>query len=279
MQAPGPSLSWRDGRSIAELPRLGVPLPARVYDYLLGGKDNYVIDREAGDLLCERLPYAVELAWANRRFLHRVVKLMAENGITQFLDIGPGFPTAPTTDETARRVNPAARVLYADNDPVVVSHLRALRGDDQVMAIHADVRDPDEILGSPAAQALIDFTRPVGLVMTGVLHFIPKECNLREITATLRRRLAPGSCLAVSHVSTTGTAPEWRKAVLDSFPLGSPARPVFRTADQIRQVFGDWPLVQPGLVDIADWQPDNILPMASAPITWLGAMAMAPRRA
>lgn len=279
MQAPGPSLSWRDGCSIAELPRVGVPLPARVYDYLLGGKDNYAVDREAGDLLCERLPYAVELAWANRRFLHRSVKFMAENGITQFLDIGPGFPTSPTTDETARRINPSARVLYADNDPVVVSHLRALRGDDQVMAIHADVQQPEVILGSPAAQELIDFTRPVGLLLTGVLHFLPEECDLREIATALRRRLAPGSYFAVSHVSATGTAPEWQKTVLDSFPLGSPACPVFRTTAQIRQVFGDWPLAHPGLVDIADWRPDNILPMASAPITYLGAVAMSPLRA
>jgi hypothetical protein len=278
MQAPGPSLSWRDGCSIAELPRLGMPLPARVYDYLLGGKDNYAVDREAGKLLRERLPYAVELAWANRRYLHRVVKFMADSGITQFVDIGPGFPTAPTTDETARRVIPSTRVLYADNDPVVVSHLRALRGDDQVMAIHADVRDPDEILGSPVARGLIDFTRPVGLLMTGVLHFLPGECNLREIATAFRRRLAPGSYFAVSHVSSTGTAPEWRKAVLESYPLGSPACPVFRTADQIRHVFGDWPLVHPGLVDIADWHPDNILPMASAPVTCLGGVATTPCR-
>jgi len=279
MQAPGPSLSWRDDRSIAELPRVGVPLPARVYDYLLGGKDNYAVDREAGDLLCQQLPCAAELAWANRRFLHRVVKFMAENGITQFLDVGPGFPNSPTTDETARRVNRGARVLYADNDPVVVSHLRALRGNDRVVAIHADVRYPETILGSPATAKLIDFTRPVGLLLTGVLHFLPEECSLREIATTLRRRLAPGSCLAVSHVSATGTAPEWQKAVLESFPLGSPARPVFRTADQIRQVFGDWPLARPGLVDIAGWRPDNILPMASAPITCLGAVATAPRPA
>jgi hypothetical protein len=256
-----------------------VPVPARVYDYLLGGKDNYSVDREAGDLLCELVPCVVELAWANRRFLHRVVQFMADNGISQFLDIGPGLPTAPTTDETARGVNPAARVVYADNDPVVVSHLRALRGDEQVMAIHADVRQPGEILGSLPAQELIDFTRPVGLVLTDVLHFLPEECDLGEIATALRRRLAPGSFFAVSHVSATGTAPQWRKAVLDSFPPGAPACPVFRTADQICAVFGDWPLVQPGLIDIACWRPEGTPPVAPAPVTCLGGVAMAPRRA
>lgn len=278
MRAPGPSLPWRDGCAIAEVPRIDVPVPARVYDYLLGGKDNFSADRAAGDLLCERVPCAVELAWANRRFLHRVVEFMADNGITQFLDIGPGFPTAPTTDETARRVNPGAHVVYADNDPVVVSHLRALRGDHQVMAIHADVRQPEAIIGSPPAQALIDFTRPVGLVLTGVLHFLPAECDLGEIATALRRRLAPGSYLAVSHVSSTGTAPQWRKAVLDSFPLEAPACPVFRTADQICRVFGDWPLVQPGLIDIAGWRPEGTPPVAP-PVTCLGGVAMAPRGA
>ena len=279
MQAPRPSLPWRDGGGIAGMPRAGVPLPARVYDYLLGGKDNYTVDREAGDLLCERLPHAVELAWASRRFPQRVVKFMAEAGITQFLDIGPGFPTALTTDETALRANPGARIVYADNDPVVVSHLRALRGDDRVIAIHADVRNPDEVLESPAAQELIDFTRPVGLLLTNVLHFLPAECDLREIASILRGRLAPGSYFAVSHLSATGTAPEWRKAVLGSFPLDSPACPVFRPADQIRLVFGDWPLVQPGLVDIADWHPDNVSPMAPALISCLGGVAAAPRSA
>jgi S-adenosyl methyltransferase len=274
MQASGPSLPPLDGYAIAEVPRVGVPLPARVYDYLLGGKDHYAADREAGDLLRDRVPHAMELAWASRRFLHRVVKFMADNGITQFLDIGPGFPVAPTTDEIARRVSPGNRILYADNDPVVVSHLRALRGDDQVAAIHADIRHPGEILGSLPAQELIDFTRPVGLLLTGVLHFLPEECDLREIATALRRRLAPGSYFAVSHVSATGTTLTWQNAVLDSFPPGSPARPLFRTADQIRGVFGDWPLLSPGLVDVADWRPDGLPPATPAPVTCLAGVAI-----
>jgi S-adenosyl methyltransferase len=275
MSASGPSLPWRDGCAIAELPRVGVPLPARVYDYLLGGKDNYAVDREAGDLLCARVPAAMELAWANRRFLHRVVKFMARRGIIQFVDIGPGFPTAATTGEVARRINPGTRVLYADNDPVVVSHLRALQGDDLIMALHADVREPEEILLSLQAEELIDFTRPVGLLLTGILHFIPDDCDLREVMAALRRRLAPGSYVAVSHLCSTGTLPEWREAVQGSFPAGSPARPVFRTAGQIRQLFGDWPLVQPGLVEVANWRPDNIPPVTPAPVMSLGGVAMA----
>jgi hypothetical protein len=264
---------------MADIPRIGVPLPARVYDYLLGGKDNYAVDREAGNLLCERLPDAVELAWSSRRFLHRVVKFMAGNGITQFLDIGPGFPTVLTTSETARTVNPGTRVLYADNDPVVVSHLRALQGNDQVVAIHGDVRYPEEILGSPHTQELIDFTRPVGVLLTGVLHFLPEKCDLREIVTVLCEPLVPGSYLAVSHVSATGTALESRNAVLDSFPLDSPGRPVFRTADEIRRSFGNWPLVQPGLVDIADWRPEGTKSAVPPSVTCLGGVATVPQRA
>lgn len=276
MHASWPLLPWRDGCKIAELPKPGVPQPARVYDYLLGGKDSYAADREAGDLLRKRLPYATELAWANRRFLQRVVKFMAGNGITQFLDVGPGFPTVPATVPIARKFNGGTRVLYADNDLVVVSHLRALRGDDHVMAIHADVRHPEEILGSPPARKLIDFTRPVGLLLTSVLHFLPEECDIREVAAALRRRLAPGSYFAVSHVSSTETALKWREAVLDCFPPGSPARPVFRTANEIRQVFGRWPLVEPGLVAIADWRPDGRPPVAPALVTCLAGVAVAP---
>jgi len=279
MQASGPSFPWRDGCTTPELPGTGEPLSARVYDYLLGGKDNYTVDRAAGDLLRERLPHAAEFAWANRRFLQRVVKFMAGNGITQFLDIGPGFPTAPTTRETARRVHPTARVLYADCDPVVVSHLRALEGDALTLAVHADVRYPEVIFGSPQARQLIDFSRPVGLLLTSVLHFLPEGSDLRGIAAALRRQLAPGSYFAASHVSATGTAPASREALLDSLPPGSPARPVFRTANEIRRVFGDWPLVKPGLVDTTDWRPDNVSLMKRAPVRSLGAVATAPPRA
>lgn len=276
MQASVPPHSRRGGGKTTDQPSADVPLPARVYNYLLGGKDNYAVDRKAGDLLVDRVPYVKDLAWANQRFLQRVVKFMAGNGITQFVDVGPGFPVAPTTDEIARGVSPSARVLYADNDPVVVSHLRALRGDDDVKAIHADVRHPEEILGSPLTRELIDFTLPVGLMLTGVLHFLPKECDLREISAPFRRRLAPGSHLAVSHMSSTGTPAKWRNAALSCFPAGSPAYPVFRTAKQILRAFGRWPLVEPGLVGVADWRPDGLAPKAPAPVMCLAGVAIAP---
>lgn len=275
MDAPRPSPSRRYRSMAAAVLRADVPLPARVYDYLLGGKDNYTADRTAGKLLCDLVPHAAELAWANRRFMHRVVAFMAKAGITQFLDIGPGFPTAPATDEIAQRVNPGTRVLYADNDPVVVSHLRALRRYKHVMAIHADVRHPEAILGSLQARELFDFTRPIGLLLTGVLHFLPEDCDLGEIVAAFRQRLAPGSYLAVSHVSI-GTAPPPEDAILDCFPQGSPARPVFRSADQILRVFGGWPLVEPGFADVTDWRPDDVPSAAPAPVTCLGGVAVAP---
>jgi hypothetical protein len=234
-----------------------IPSPARVYDYLLDGKDNFAADRAVGDQLKSNVPQAVRLAWDNRRFLHRAVRLMVANGVTQFLDIGPGFPASPTTDEIALQAEPGGSVVYVDNDPVVISHTRALLKNARVGAVHLDVREPCLIFESPEVRSLIDLSRPVGLLLVAVLHFLPEDEDLDHIAAALRRRLPPGSHLAVSHMTSTGTAPEWQDAVLGSWPADSPARPVFRTAGEISQVFGNWRLVEPGLADIADWKPDS----------------------
>jgi hypothetical protein len=231
-----------------------IPAPARVYDYLLGGKDNFAADRAVGDQLKSSVPHAARSARDNRHFLHRAVRLMVANGITQFLDIGPGFPVSPTTDEIALQAEPGGSVVYVDNDPVVITHTRALRKNARIGAVHLDVREPRLIFESPEVRSLIDLSRPVGLLLVGVLHFLPKDEDLDHIAAALRWQLPPGSHLAVSHLTSTGTAPEWQDAVLGSWPPDSPLRPVFRTADEISRVFGNWRLVEPGLVNIADWK-------------------------
>jgi hypothetical protein len=253
-----------------------VPAPARVYDYLLGGKDNFAADRAVGDKLKSKVPHAVRVACNNRRFLHRAVRLMVANGITQFLDIGPGFPAAPTTDQMVLKAVPGGRVVYVDSDPVVVSHTRALLKNARVGAVHLDVREPRLIFESPEVRSLIDLSRPVGVLLVAVLHFLPEDENLAHVADALRWRLPPGSHLAVSHVTSTGTAPEWQDAVHASWPPQSPVRPVFRTADEISRVFGDWMLVEPGLVDVADWNPgsrDRRRPSRS--IRCLGGVAIA----
>ncbi len=234
-----------------------IPAPARVYDYLLGGKDHFAADRAVGDQLKSNVPQAVRLAWDNRRFLHRAVRFMVARGITQFLDIGPGFPASPTTDEIALKADPGGSVVYVDSDPVVIGHTRALLKNPRVGAVHLDVRQPRQIFDSPEVRSLIDLSRPVGLLLIAVLHYLPKGEDLDHIAAALRWRLPPGSHLAVSHITSTGTADEWQDAVLASWPPHSPVRPVFRTAEEIGQVFGNWRLVEPGLVDVADWKPGS----------------------
>jgi hypothetical protein len=269
---PPASCDWPDPGTVD----MTIPAPARVYDYLLGGKDNFAADRAVGDQLKSNVPQAVRLARDNRSFLRRAVRLMVANGITQFLDIGPGYPASPTTDEMVRRAEPGGSVVYVDNDPVVVTHTRALLKSSRVGAVHLDVRDPRLIFESPEVRSLIDLSRPVGLLLVAVLHFLPKDEDLDHIAAALRWRLPPGSHLALSHVTSTGTAPEWQDAVLGSWPPGPCARPVFRTADEISRVFGNWRLVEPGLVDIADWKPGSDKRYRPAPtVRCLGGVAIA----
>lgn len=253
-----------------------VPRPARVYNYLLGGKDNFGPDRAVANHLTVNVPHAAQLAQENRRFLHRAVRFMAARGITQFLDIGPGFPVPPTTDEIARQVDPAARVMYVDNDPMVINHTRALLKDARVDVLHLDMREPRLIFNSPKLRSLIDLSRPVGLVVTAVLHFLPEDEDLDELAASFRWRLPPGSHLALSHLTSTGTSPGCQKAVIDSWPDGAAVRPVFRTAEEISRVFGDWELVEPGLVDVADWRPTARRPEPrGTDIRCLGGVAVA----
>jgi hypothetical protein len=143
---------------------MAIPAPARVYDYLLGGKNHFAADRAVGDQLELNVPQAVRLARDNRRFLHRAVRFMVANGITQFLDIGPGFPASPRTDEIALQAEPGGNVVYVDNDPLVITRTRALLKNARVGAVHLDVREPRLIFESPEVRSLIDLSRPVGAV-------------------------------------------------------------------------------------------------------------------
>jgi hypothetical protein len=232
------------------------PNHARVYDYMLGGKDNFAADREAGDRLVAVIPDLPVLAHANRQFLVRVVRFLAEAGIRQFLDLGTGIPTSPSVHEVARSVDPSARVVYVDNDPIVVVHNHALLAtDDGVITIEADIRRPKEVLSNPELQALIDFDEPVGLLLLAVTHLVAPAEDPGGIVATLRDQLAPGSYLALCQLAA------------DSDPAGvaqfgeiyanSPVKITFRTRDEIQQLFDGFELLPPGLVDIPDWRPET----------------------
>jgi hypothetical protein len=248
-----------------------VPNPARMYDYYLGGKDNFQADREAAEQALSVVPFGRDVARANRQFLARAVAFMAREGIGQFIDLGTGLPTRPNVHEVARSVQPDARVLYVDNDPMVCSHARALLAtNDGVAAIHGDVRTPQAILDDPVTRALIDFTRPVGVLFVAVLHFLTDDDKPWEHVAAFRWRVATGSMLAVSHITSDGTPPGVQAAIRDVYAEAS-APAVFRTRPQIERFFGGLAQVEPGLVDVGAWR--SLRPSPPAPLRFLGGTA------
>ncbi|WP_433172308.1 SAM-dependent methyltransferase [Actinoallomurus sp. CA-150999] len=230
------------------------PSPARMYDYWLGGKDNFAADREAAEKVIEAHPEQRELVRANRDFLVRAVRFLAEQGIEQFLDLGTGIPTSPNVHEVAREVQPAARVVYVDNDPIVFAHNQAFRAtDDRVATVQADVGRPSEILGDPAVKRLLDFDRPVGLLAIAVLHFVPEG---EAVMAALREALPPGSFLALSTGTYEGLSPEQRERIEKAYAKAS-APAVIRSRVEIERLFAGFDLVEPGLVHVAKWRADG----------------------
>jgi hypothetical protein len=178
----------------------GVPNPARIYDYFLGGKDNFPADREVADQVLAIAPVARDVVEDNRAFLRRVVRHLAgEAGVRQFIDLGSGLPTQGNVHEIAQEVAPDARVLYVDNDAMVVTHSRALLAGDNTVAIQADLREPEAIVGHPEVRELIDFEQPIALLLMAILHFIPDDEDPYGIVARFRDAMAAGSYLAVSH--------------------------------------------------------------------------------
>jgi O-methyltransferase involved in polyketide biosynthesis len=229
--------------------------PARSYDYLLGGKDNYEVDRQFAEAMLEISPNARERVREARAFLRRVVRFLAgEAGIRQFLDIGAGLPTQGNVHEVAQRVAPEARVVYVDNDPIVLVHARALLAvSDRTMAIQSDLREPDAILRRATMEGGIDFEQPVAILLMAILHFITDEQDATGIVARLRDALAPGSYLALSHVcsesdpKTSQVADLFRDATAPMVP---------RSRAQIEQFFYGMELVDPGVVKVYHWRPD-----------------------
>jgi O-methyltransferase involved in polyketide biosynthesis len=181
----------------------GKPAPARLYDYYLGGTTNLPVDREAAERIRADLPEISDGAWANRGFHQRAARwLAAERGIRQFIDIGSGLPTRGNTHEVLQSITGQARVVYVDNDPMVLAYGKELLTDDGTTAvIEADLRDPDSVLNNPELRALIDFSQPTGLLMTAVLHFVADGSDPWGLVARYARALAPGSYLVVSHVT------------------------------------------------------------------------------
>ena len=244
---------------------------ARVYDYLLGGKDNYEVDRKAGDAAIEAYPHTVSSVRANRAFLTRVVRFLAgEAGIRQFLDIGTGIPTVGNTHEVAQSVAPEARVVYVDYDPVVLAHARALMASHPAGVtdyLDADLRDTGKILEQ--ATATLDFTQPVAVMLIGILHFIGDEDQPYDIVSHLLDAVPSGSYLAISHMASDISAGQVAaaKARLDQMMYQQGA---YRTQAEVARFFDGLELVQPGVVPIQKWRPDSEMEASRAAVLWGG---------
>ncbi|HZD73887.1 MAG TPA: SAM-dependent methyltransferase [Actinomycetota bacterium] len=227
---------------------------ARVYDYLLDGKDNFAVDQAIAEEALAVAPELRVMARENRAFLRRAVRfLAAEAGIRQFLDIGTGLPTQGNVHEVAQAVAPGARVVYVDADPVVVVHGRALlAGSDKVAIIQADLRRPEELLDDPQLRGLIDLTEPVAVLLVAVLHGITEAEDPVGIVARIRDAVAPGSYLVLSHSSAEGLAEVSARV---GAVLGRAAPFVPRTRAQVLRFMEGFELVEPGLVQVPQWRP------------------------
>ena len=234
-----------------------VPNVGRIYDWLLGGKDNYQEDRDAGARLAAAIPDVRAGARENREFLGRAVRFLAGQGIRQFIDIGPGLPTMGSTHQIVRQVAPAARVVYADIDPVVISHARNLLGGmTGVRAILGDIRDPAAILSHPDLRGHIDPGEPIGVLLVALLHFVPDADDPYRAVSHLKAAMAPGSYLVLSHGTSDNLDPDTAARLRDVYEgATAPAAP--RTAADIAQFLDGLEVTGPGLCDVACWQAER----------------------
>ncbi|MFC9682070.1 SAM-dependent methyltransferase [Streptomyces sp. NPDC056948] len=238
---------------------ISVPSVSRMYDFYLGGSHNFEVDREAARRAMEFLPGLPKIVQANRAFMRRAVRYAADQGITQFLDIGSGIPTFGNVHEVAQTASPGARVVYVDHDPVAVAHSQAvLEGNDGAGVVAADLRKPQDILSSPEVERLIDLNQPVALLLVAILHFVEDEDDPYGAVAELREALAPGSLLVLTHASYEGIplSPERAGGAVDVYEeIRNPL--IMRSREEIARFFEGYDMVEPGLVAMPRWRPDT----------------------
>ena len=241
------------------------PNAARIYDYMLGGSHNFDVDRKFAEDMMAATNSTPRSYRMNRSFLRRAVKFMVDDGVDQFLDLGSGIPTVGNVHEVAQSINPDVRVVYVDNEQVAVSHSRRmLAGNPNAIIIDADLRDTRAVLGHPETQRMLDFSRPIGLLMVAIFHFIPDRDRPVEIVAGYRRALRGGGYLALSHftgddqaiVSATKGA-QWYQQTAN--PL------IMRTRTEFEALLTDVELVPPGVTWVQQWHPDNSEPELDIP--------------
>jgi hypothetical protein len=241
---------------IAENVPVERPSPARIYDCVLGGYHNFEQDRAVAAQLSKIYPDLRLAAQANRSFLRRAVLWLSEQGCDQFLDLASGLPTVGNVHEVAQAANPEARVVYVDIDPVAVAHGQALLAQNPgAVAIHGDIRQPHSILEHPETVSLLDLDRPLGLLAIVALHYVVEDDIAYDAMDAFRARLAPASWLVLAHGSKDTTSPSETPRLAKPFQAASATRD--RTKEQILRFFGDWQLLEPGLVFTPLWRPED----------------------
>ncbi|SOB79082.1 SAM-dependent methyltransferase [Streptomyces sp. 1331.2] len=245
--------------------RLNVPHSARMYDYYLGGFTNFAADREAAGHALSVAPWLRAAARVNRSFMHRSTRALAEAGFDQFLDIGTGIPTSPNLHEIAQSIRPHARVVYADNDPIVLSHAQALltgTTEGRTAYVEADATDPASVLDAPGLRDTIDLGRPVALSLNALLHFVPDAHGAYELVDHLKSVLAPGSALVMSHVTPDFAPGDIADLVRIYEAAGTAAQA--RTLPEFTRFFDGWTLLAPGVVPTPHWRPSTDEPPVEA---------------
>lgn len=244
------------------------PSTARMYDYYLGGKDHYPADWEAAERVLAAIPDLPAVIRENRGFLQRAVRAMADSGIRQFLDLGTGLPTRENVHQVAQAVNPDARVVYVDNDPVVLAHARALLAtDSQTTVVEADLRHPEQVLTHPQVTETLDFDEPLGVLFVAVLHFVTDGEDPAGIVAAFREAMASGSYLALSHGTAEYVSPDTATRVHQPYD-GAISSIHSRSVEEIRELFSGFETLDPGIVPLHQWRPDQ--PDTSAAMSTLG---------
>jgi S-adenosyl methyltransferase len=254
-----------------------VPNVARIYDYFLGGKDNFAADRAAAAKILEAAPEVMRRTRENRAFIQRGVRFLAKAGIRQFLDIGTGLPTQENVHQVAGKLAPGSRVAYVDNDPVVLTHARALLAADPcTIAVCADMREPASILAKVSENGFLDLAEPMAIIMAAVLHFIPDGAQAASIVAHLRERMTAGSYLVITHATAGDMSAGNLTQAVQTYATTSAGSITPRSQADILAFFDGLEMQQPGLVPVAYWRPKGRTPAAIPGPTFLGGIGRKP---
>jgi hypothetical protein len=256
----------------------GLASVARIYDFLLGGDHHLAADREAGRRLLEAVPEAAQAARDNRAFLRRSVEFLCTEGIDQFLDIGTGLPAAGHVHEVAWAVNPDARVVYADNDPAVVGQAGEIIGySDSVVSVLGDARYPGELLCDPAIRKVINFSRPVAVLLVAVLHFIPDSQGPWSAVRVITDHMAPGSYLVVSHV-TGDDIPSDAVRRAEEIYSGALVQGAARSRAAVGRFFDGTEIIAPGVASVTEWRPGRLAPAIDGRVVFWAGIGRKPGR-